>query len=266
MITVVHVDKIEDLTPLMAQQEYNDSIDRYRSMYLYRGMSNSDFSLVTSLQRNCKDKKAELEPRILRSFTKYAVIEDPELPNSVWRQMVRGQHHGLPTRLLDWSQSPLVSLHFAVSEPNLDNLGDHDCVIWRLDARELDSFLPEKYADHLRRHQTPIFSLQGLSNITNSIEEYDRDMDGKAMVIVEPPSLDFRIVNQFSYFLVVPIDVDDVEEFLDKNTQNTIKYIINKDLRWRIRDMLDQLNVSERTMYPGFDGLSKWLGRYYFVK
>lgn len=86
------------------------------------------------------------------------------------------------------------------------------------------------------------------------------------MVIVEPPSLDFRIVNQFSYFLVVPIDVDDVEEFLDKNTQNTIKYIINKDLRWRIRDMLDQLNVSERTMYPGFDGLSKWLGRYYFVK
>ena len=266
MITVVHIDKVEDLTPLLAQQEYNGDIDRYRSLYLYRGMSNADFTLATSLHRNCKDKKAELESRILRSFTKYAIIEDPELPDSVWRQLIRGQHHGLPTRLLDWSQSPLVSLHFAMSEPNLDNLGDHDCVVWRLDAREMDSFLPDKYQNYLKSHNTPIFSLRGLSSITNSLEEYDRDMGGKAMVIVEPPSLDFRIVNQFSFFLVVPNDVDDVEKFLDENTQNTIKYIINKDLRWRVRDMLDQLNVCERTMFPGLDGLSKWLGRYYFVK
>lgn len=266
MINVVNINTVEDLMPLFAEQEYKEEFDRHRSLYLYRGMSNADFSLATSLTRNCKDKQKVLEPRMLRNFTKYAVIEDDELPNSIWRQLFRGQHHGLPTRLLDWSQSPLVSLHFAVSEANLDNMSDHDCVVWALDARELDSLLPERYQNCLKKHQTSIFSLEMLTDITNSLEEYDREMGDKAMVIIEPPSLDYRIINQFSFFLVVPNDVTDVEKFLDENTSNTIKYVINKDLRWRIRDMLDQLNVSERTMFPGLDGLSKWLGRHYFVK
>ena len=57
-----------------------------------------------------------------------------------------------------------------------------------------------------------------------------------------------------------------VEDFLAANTENTVKYVIKKELRWRIRDMLDQLNINERTVYPGLDGLSKWLARHYFVK
>ncbi len=57
-----------------------------------------------------------------------------------------------------------------------------------------------------------------------------------------------------------------IEAFFDKYTNNTVKYIINKDLRWRIRDMLDQQNISERIIYSGLDGLSKWLGRHYYVR
>ena len=57
-----------------------------------------------------------------------------------------------------------------------------------------------------------------------------------------------------------------VEKFLAENTVNTVKYVIKKELRWRIRDMLDQLNINERTVYPGLDGLSRWLARHYFVR
>ena len=60
--------------------------------------------------------------------------------------------------------------------------------------------------------------------------------------------------------------MDDVERFLDEHTENTVKYVIDKDLRWRVRDMLDQLDISERIAYPGLDGLSKWIARHYFVK
>ena len=56
--------------------------------------------MVTSLKRNCKEKKDGLELPILRNFTKYAELEDAALSSSVWRQMIVGQHHGLPTRLL----------------------------------------------------------------------------------------------------------------------------------------------------------------------
>ena len=45
-----------------------------------------------------------------------------------------------------------------------------------------------------------------------------------------------------------------------------MKYIIPKELRWQVRDLLDQLNVSERIVYPGLDGMSKWIARHYYVK
>jgi len=266
MIKYVEIDKIEDVLPLLVEQEYREDLTRNRGQFLYRGMSNAKFKLTTSLDRNCKDKKTELEPCILANFTKYGALEDPTIEKSIWRQMFMGQHHGLPTRLLDWSHSSLMALHFATTENNLDKMDAHDCIIWRIDMKEIHSLLPTKYTDALDEHQTSVFSVDMLNHITQTIEQYDRDMQDKAMVIIEPPSIDPRIVNQYSFFSIIPNGMDNIEEFLDKYTEKTVKYIIKKELRWRIRDMLDSQNVSERMTYPGLDGLSCWLGRHYYVK
>lgn len=266
MIKIVEIKTMEDVLPLFTQQEYRSDLDRNRSLFLYRGMLNTKFKLTTSLDRNCKGHKKELEPCILKNFTKYGALEDPTIEKSIWRQMFMGQHHGLPTRLMDWSQSPLVALHFATSEENLDKMEAHDSMIWRIDMKEIHSLLPTKYSSVLKDNQTSVFSVNMLNEVVSSLEQYDEDMQDNAMVIIEPPSIDPRIVNQYSFFSIVPHGIDDLEEFLDKYTNNTIKYVISKDLRWRIRDMLDQQNVSERMFFPGLDGLSKWLGRHYFVK
>ena len=53
---------------------------------------------------------------------------------------------------------------------------------------------------------------------------------------------------------------------MDKHTDRTVRFIIKKEIRWQVRDLLDQLNISERIVYPGLDGLSQWLARHYFVK
>ena len=132
--------------------------------------------------------------------------------------------------------------------------------------REIHSLLPEKYKTALAESATSIFSVKTLSRIAESLEQYDDDMGDKSMVVIEPPSIEQRIVNQYSFFSVVPMGISNVEDFLDRRTRNTVKYVIDKKLRWRVRDMLDQLNVSERIMYPGLDGLSKWISRHYFVK
>ena len=203
---------------------------------------------------------------ILSNFTKYAVLEDPSIESSVWRQMILGQHHGLPTRLLDWSFSPLVSLHFALTESDLGNMDKHDCVVWRLDIDELHSMLPERYQKVMEKEKTTAFSLKMLQEACSGLEEYDSDMQGKGMLIVEPPSIEQRIVNQFSFFSIIPTGMDDVEEFLMKYTKKTVRFLIKKELRWQARDLLDQLNISERIIYPGLDGLSKWLERHYYVK
>ena len=266
MITEIHIKTIDELMPLLADQEWEDGIHRNRSSYVYRGMKNANYKMFTSLSRNCKDLQKQLEPGILSNFYKYAVQEDPSLSLSIWHQMISGQHHGLPTRLLDWSHSPLVALHFAVRDNKMEEMDQSDCVVWRIDIPELHSKLPEKYQQMIAESKTKVFTVEMLNEIAPSLSQYDDDMAANHMVVIEPPSTDARIVNQYSFFSVVPMGMTDIEEFLDKTTNNTVKYVIDKDLRWRISDMLDSLNISERIMFPGMDGLSKWIKRHFYVR
>jgi len=266
MITTKYINTIEDLTTLMFEQERNKENGRYRSSYLYRGMPNESFKIITSLNRVCKDKAQTLEQSILDNFKKYVSIEDPAINESIWRAMIVGQHHGLPTRLLDWTHSPLVAIHFANTVGNLDDLSKSNCVIWRIDVKELNEKLPIKYKKALEEKRTFIFSVDNLSRVVDSIKQFDEDMKASSLVTIEPPSIDQRIVNQYSFFTLVPHGITDLEKYLDENTNNTVKYVINKDIRWDVRDILDQLNMNERMIYPGIDGIAQWLARHYYVK
>ena len=266
MIQEVRITTLEDLMPLMSEQEYRPELGRNRSGYLYRGMPNSEYKMVTSLSRCCKEKQRTLEPAILNNFAKYAVRIDPHVAENVWYQIITGQHNGLPTRLLDWTHSALVALHFAMTEDDLQEMDAHDCVVWRIDMNEQISHLPEKYRLAIGREQTTMFSVKMLNKITGSLYQYDEDMGDRSMVIIEPPSTNDRIIMQYSFFSVIPMEMTDIEAYLDAHTRNTVKYVIDRQLRWRVRDMLDSLNISERLLYPGLEGLSKWIARHYYVK
>ncbi len=266
MITVKYIDTIDGIKDLIFEQTYNATIDRTRSSYFYRGMRSAEFDLTTSLSRNCKESCAKLEQPMLENFINYVRIEDPTINESVWKAMVIGQHYGLPTRLLDWTHSTLVALHFATLEENLDKLGERDCVVWRIDLRDLNRNLPSKYQQYLASKDTFVFSLDSLAELAPDIDRYDEDMGDQALVCFEPPSVDQRIVNQYSFFFAIPSGITDLEAFLDSHTENTIKYVIDKGLRWELRDILDQLNINERMIHPGTAGIAKWLARHYYVK
>ena len=266
MIQTIRIKDLAGIKDLAFEQTRNDANGRFRSSYFYRGMPDSSFDLSTSLSRNCGTKADLLEASLLDNFIKYVSIEDPTIDESIWKAMIIGQHHGLPTRLLDWTHSTLVALHFANTEGNLQDLDKRDCVVWRIDAKELNSKLPCRYRDALEEKHTFIFSVKHLASVVDNISQYDKDMDGKALVTVEPPSIDQRIVNQYSFFTVLPSGIKNLENYLDENTENTIKYIIDKSLRWDLRDILDQLNMNERIIYPGKDGIASWLARHYYVK
>ncbi len=267
MIKEVHIDTLEDLLPILTEQEYRPDLDRNRSSYIYRGVCDASYRMYTSLSRNCKALQKQLEPAILENFAKYAINDEPSIGQSVWRQMILGQHYGLPTRLLDWTQSALVGLNFATLEENLSKMDKHDCALWRINMSEMVEHLPGPYRSSVKAKHSTIFTVDMLKELTgNSLGRYDEDMGDSSMVIIEPPSLNQRIINQHSFFAVVPMGIDNIEEFLDRNTEETVKYVIDSKLRWRVRDMLDQLNMSERIVYPGLEGLSKWIARHYFVK
>ena len=79
MIREIRIQSVQSLLPLLTEQEYRRDLDRYRSSYLYRGMPDVEFNMVTSLRRNCKQLQKTLEPAILQNFAKYAVREDPSV-------------------------------------------------------------------------------------------------------------------------------------------------------------------------------------------
>ena len=86
-------------------------------------------------------------------------------------------------------------------------------MVWRIDMQELYSLLPDRYQAVVHRTQSTIFNIKMLAGITESLEQYDRDMKDQAMVIIEPPSTNDRIINQYSFFSVVPTDMTDIEDF-----------------------------------------------------
>ncbi len=83
-------------------------------------------------------------------------------------------------------------------------------------------------------------------------------------VFLEPPSLDQRIVNQFSIFSMMSSPLDRMDEWLSEEHQELVRrIIIPAEMKWEVRDKLDQANITERVLFPGLDGLARWLKRHY---
>ena len=262
----IKVETVQEAMQLLVDQPYDEKRKIYRNLYVYRGIPNVDYKLLTSLYRNCGKKQKDLEQHILDNFSKYAELEAPTMLTSVWKRMILGQHHGLPTRLLDWTRSPLVALHFAMTESDYTQMDKHDAVVWKIDIPDLKKYLPDEYRKVLDDAHSSVYTMDQLDQVTGgSLDKYDNDMGASRMVILEPPSMDQRVANQYSFFSVVPSEMRDVDSFLEE-TSNTVKYIISKDIRWHLRDALDQMNINERMIYPGLDGVARVEGRHYYVR
>lgn len=264
MVTKIEITSMNDLYAVIMEQDYRDDLKRHRSKYLYRGLSRSNYELITSLGRICKSEQGKIEKALLNNFYKYAAQETSPMVRSEWSRMVIGQHHGLPTRLMDWSYSPLVGLHFATSGIDLDSLGKNDAALWRIDIAELNQLLPSKYKDTLNQNHAHLFTVNMLEKQKIDLVTYDKDMKKSSMLLLEPLSMDQRIISQYSFFLAIPSGISNVESFLDKKTNNSVKYIIRANLCWQIRDFLDHINICERVIYPGLDGVAQWLKRRYY--
>ncbi len=261
----IRITQIAEVTDLIYDLSYSDEINRYRSSFMYRGLPYDTYRLVPSIARNCGEAWRDLEGPIFRNFSKYAVRESPYINRSHWEQMIIGQHYGLPTRLMDWSCSPLMGLHFATLEKDLSQMASHDCVLWKVDIVELNRHLPPAYRQKLEQERAFVFTVDMLQDVVKDVQTYDADMGGRSFVTLEPPSIDSRIVNQYAYFTVTPGDMENMDEFLYNTlSDRSVKYIIDKDLRWKIREMLDRNNINERITSPGLEGITQWLKRHYY--
>ena len=258
-IPEIRVRSWEELQHQLFENTWNERLHRFRSDFVYRGLPSAMWPLTTSLRRLGANAR-EVELHLLRNFRKYARL-DTLRDNSEWSWLALAQHHGLPTRMLDWSYSPYVALHFAT-----ERLERFDCdgIVWCANYVQAHRSLPRKLQQRLQRERSNAFTVEMLRDTVPNLYALERLSRRDFIVFLEPPSFDDRIVNQYSLFSMMSSPVAQPDAwFAGKSTALLRRIVIPAGLKWEVRDKLDQANITERVLYPGLDGLSRWLRRHY---
>jgi hypothetical protein len=255
------VESWAELHAALFDDAWQPALGRFRSDYAFRGQGDAGAGLPTSLMRLGGDYEAR-EADLLRNFRKYAGLQAVPV-DSTWNWLSVARHHGLPTRLLDWSFSPYVALHFATAQ---HGLYDRDAAIWCVNFNAAHTRLPACLRELLEAEGSGVFTVEMLGEAAPSLAEFDAVAEAPFAVFFEPPALDARLVNQFALFSLLSDPRLRFDDWLLGQPVCYRRLIVPAALKWEIRDKLDMANVTERVLFPGLDGLSRWLARHYMKR
>jgi FRG domain len=217
----------------------------------YRGHSKAAWKLLPTLGRvskfACYKKIDGLETAINFDFEIRAgslLHEDA----SDWTKIFAMQHHGLPTRILDWTESFTIALFFALRDAT------DDCAVWALDPFVLNE---ESFGN--RALYTP-------SDLRGSYNEYfierEKQLEGKS-VAISPLRHNPRVFNQRSGFTLHENITDPLEDLFPKALT---KITIPKDAIKDAKKFLKLSSINEFSLFPDLDGLSRELMSEYGIK
>jgi hypothetical protein len=143
------IDSVESLLKRLSADDFN--VD----YMLFRGQS-QDWPLLPKLARLALkpgDSVLDVERAMVDDFRRQGISLSETTPVDDWDWISLGQHHGLPTRLLDWTMNPLAALWFAVAKP-AD--GSAPAVIRMFPVGE-DDYVTEGHKSPFRLSETKVF-------------------------------------------------------------------------------------------------------------
>lgn len=209
-----HVDAWREFLSFCEQQE--------SSQRVYRGVGNAGYQLVPSVGRSASYSE-QREKNVFHLFELRAHLYQPLHGLSQLDRLVLAQHHGLPTRLLDWTTSPLAAAYFAVSDETAD-AATADMAIYHLRTSAAD------YASRA----TDAFDIESVSFFLPNF--------------VSP-----RIAAQSGLFSIHP---NPNEAWTDARIK---KHIIPAASRGYFRRKLHYLGINNFRLFPDLDGLARTL-------
>lgn len=256
------VPSLGELVDHVTPQSPDPATGHRRDNGVYRGGSDADRPLYTSLDRlggtARPHSKVDLEEHLLRNFIRYSRPHLESTSRNEWELLVAAQHHGLPTRLLDWTYSPLVAAHFATITP-----ATTDRVVWRLDWQMVH-----------RRFGLPelSISIDDLGRLLGGTDGYtpwqlfgSRKEAKPLACMLEPPSLLQRIASQQGTFTLCTDTRQPFDQFLAAHELESAltRFIIPAAEVGRVRDQLDIVGMDERRIFPDLGGVAAFMSRYY---
>jgi hypothetical protein len=147
-----------------------------------------------------------------------------------------------------------------------EQIFSEDGAMLAVDYVKVHQHLPGKLKKLLKEEGSDVFTIDMLNTAFKDLNEFDSASKDIFMLFFEPPSIDQRIINQYALFSILSSSEANVDEWLEKYPGTLKKFVVPASLKWEIRDKLDQANITERVLFPGLDGLSKWLKRLYTTR
>lgn len=209
--------------------------------FWYRGHASVGWGLSPSVFRT--PGRQENERLLLKRFMQEARRHSSDVPSEEWDWTFLAQHHFVPTRLLDWSESPLVGLYFAALD-TFDIADDpktaRDGRIWILQPNKLNSQVGHPFVGR----DLPMFGVDGmLDSYRPFVPPTDRLQPVAALAARSFP----RIAAQWGTF-TVSTDGTSIED-LDGSTTFLTSLTVPMTAKSGIRTQLAAIGVDERTLY-----------------
>lgn len=286
-----YLDRLEEL-----EKEYPSTIpipNTTSNTFLFRGMEDREYKLLPNVYRevekqvdestiiNSKYLSFSNEMGILRNFIQDASAFVPQLDtqNKVrWAELA--QHHGVPTRFLDWTENPLVALYFAC-ESNKNS----DAVVWVLHKRNYLHYVNQYDENRFKgknQYATNEDAIRDLLTVSSDdVERYSQLW--KLPLIYTPYYFDHRMSAQASWFMVWGTEKKALEDMIDdsyfmkyeppidgirsfgvpQEERFIYRFFIHQSGKQMLMRQLDRIGIHAKTLFPGLDGIGKRIERIY---
>jgi hypothetical protein len=249
--------RITDMGELIRQ------LNELPNHYIFRGQANADWGLQSSLERTIgeawsKENAKRFEDFSLLQFQSKFHLYDHEntSPDTKLAWLSIMQHYGVPTRLVDFTESPYVAMYFALESyaPHSKN----DFSIYAIDytatmehslaaIKERDSTFSET-RDSLHRKRDRVFE--------DIVDRFFYDI----LWITEPKQMNTRLDRQAGSFLLSGNAGKKIEAILEANTYrdvSMIKFRVDHSLYSPAFALLRKVNITSKSLYGNLDGLAR---------
>ncbi len=271
-------DPLKDFTyteSVKSWSEFLQWLSELQGSWCFRGQREASWLLSTSLDRAVRVELANgyyhreresTQRDLLFRFQQQAhnhVVNVPDIDDTIsWLALM--QHYGAPTRLLDWSKSAFVALHFALVEEPQEEAACS--AVWAINLK----WLEEQEREFAQSGSlTSPYSRDDFNAKAKCVNDYIRDSNNNKPIIIciDPLKISERMVAQQGTFLCKMVHqiyfggvLVHMMTINDTPVQPVVRKItINKSLRIAFLKRLRDMNIHIASLYPGLDGLGKSL-------